>query len=122
VADAVLLAAAQLCSASGMGWLALAKKEHWRQVRGSTPLARGTRRALSVLGSAAFIVALVLCALADHAAMAALVWMMELSASALLVAFTLSWRPRWLLWLVPWVRGEAGDYPSARALLSSRKD
>jgi hypothetical protein len=36
--------------------------------------------------------------------MAALVWVMGLAAAALAVAFTLTWRPRWLMVLMPWVR------------------
>jgi Protein of unknown function (DUF3325) len=40
--------------------------------------------------------------------MAALVWVMFLAASALLVAFTLAWRPRWLAWLAPPARPKAG--------------
>ena len=39
--------------------------------------------------------------------MAALVWVMALAAAALVVAFTLSWRPRWLAPLVAWVRPAA---------------
>jgi len=34
--------------------------------------------------------------------MAALVWGMALAGSALIVAFTLTWRPRWLAPLVVW--------------------
>ena len=107
MADLVLLAAAQLCSLGGMGWLALAKRDHWRQVRGHSQLHEGTRRTLRSLGAVGLAAALLLSFAADHASMAALVWVMGLSASALLVAFTLAWRPRWLLWLVPWVRDEA---------------
>jgi hypothetical protein len=33
--------------------------------------------------------------------MAVLVWVMSLAASALLVALTLAWQPRWLAWLIP---------------------
>lgn len=107
MADGWLLGAAQLCSFSGMTWLALGMKEHWRQVRGPTPLREGTRRSLRALGAAAIAVSLMFCASADHASMAALTWVMGLSASALLVAFTLAWRPRWLSWLVPWVQDRA---------------
>lgn len=105
MADLALLAIAQLCSLGGMGWLALAKRDHWRQVSGQSQLREGTRRTLRTLGAAAFGAALILSARADHVSMAALVWVMGLSASALLIAFTLAWRPRWLLWLVPWARG-----------------
>jgi hypothetical protein len=36
--------------------------------------------------------------------MAALVWVLTLTAAALTVAFTLAWRPRLLAPLVAWVR------------------
>jgi hypothetical protein len=46
----------------------------------------------------------VLCLNADHVSMASLVWVMSLAASAMVVAFTLTWRPRALAWLVAWVQ------------------
>ena len=104
MAEALLHTAAALCSIAGMGWLAVAMKPHWTQVRGSQPLAqRGvvTLRALAVLS---LVAALVLCLLANHASMAALVYGMTLIASALFVAFTLAWRPRLLTVLVAWMR------------------
>jgi len=36
------------------------------------------------------------CLTADHASMAALVWVMGLAASALAIAFALTWKPQWL--------------------------
>jgi hypothetical protein len=101
MADALLLAAAQLGSICGMAWLALSMKGHWQQVRGAQPLEPGTLRNLRVLGFAAQLVSLVLLLLVDHASMATLVWVMSMSASVVVVAFTLTWRPRLLAWLVP---------------------
>ena len=46
----------------------------------------------------ALLASLLLCLRADHASMAVLVWVMSLAAAALLVAFTLAWRPHWLRW------------------------
>lgn len=100
--DALLLAAALLCSSAGFAWLALAMEVHWQQVRGPQPPARSTVLALRLLGAAALAASLLLCLRADHGSMAALVWVMGLAASALLVAFTLSWRPRALAPLVAW--------------------
>lgn len=101
--QALLLAAALGVCTVGFAWLALAMDVHWAQVRGEQPaLAAPTQRRLRVLGGAAMALALLLCLLADHPGMAALVWIMSLALSALLVAFTLSWRPRLLAPLVAW--------------------
>ena len=102
--DAVMLAAALAASVLGMAWLALAMETHWEQVRGTAPLPARTVRALRLLGAAGLGASLALCLAVDHASMAALVWVMGLAASALAVAFTLTWRPRWLAALMPWVR------------------
>lgn len=102
--DAVLHAAALAASVLGMAWLALAMEVHWEQVRGTTALPARTARALRWLGAAGLATSLALCLAVDHASMAALVWVMGLAAAALAVAFTLTWRPRWLVVLMPWVR------------------
>ena len=102
--DAVMLAAALAASVLGMAWLALAMESHWEQVRGTAPLPARTVRALRLLGTVGLGASLALCLAVDHASMAALVWEMGLAASALAVAFTLTWRPRWLAALMPWVR------------------
>lgn len=96
------IAAYLLCFA-GFGWLALAMDAHWRQVRRDRLPALGWRHALRMLGAAALALALAACLAADHATMAVLVWVMLLAAAALSVAFTLSWRPRWLAPLVAWL-------------------
>ncbi len=103
--EALLLAAALLCSACGMAWLALSMKAHWQQVHGEVASSATTVGALRLLAALALVGSLLLCLSADHASMAALVWVMTLTASALSVAFALTWRPRWLSLLVPWVRG-----------------
>lgn len=98
--DALLLAAAMLAATAGMGWLAL--DVHWEQVRGADPLAPSTARLLHALGALGLAASLALCLTVDHASMASLVWVMALAAAALAVAFTLTWRPRWLGPLVVW--------------------
>ena len=102
--DAVLHAAALAASVLGMAWLALAMEAHWQQVRGTTALPARTAHALRWLGAAGLATSLALCLAVDHASMAVLVWVMGLAAAALAVAFTLTWRPRWLVVLMPWVR------------------
>ncbi len=102
--DALLLTAAVVASTCGMAWLALGMKGHWQQVRGDAVQHTGTVRVLRVLGATALVASLWLCLRADHASMAILVWVMALAGSALAVAFTLTWRPHWLAWLVIWSR------------------
>lgn len=98
-----LLTAALVCCAAGLAWLALAMESHWTQVRGAQPLVAGMQRLLRALGGGALALSLALCLWADHASMAVLVWVMALAAGALAVAFTLSWRPAWLGFLVAWL-------------------
>jgi hypothetical protein len=93
---AMWLTLAFLSCVAGFGWLALAMQAHWQQVRGTAPPAPRTRRLLRTLGMLGLLGSLLACLRADHASMAALVWVMMLAAAALAVAFTLSWRPRWL--------------------------
>jgi hypothetical protein len=100
--DTLALVGAGLLSVCGMAWFALAKAPHWEQAR-REPMPKTVKvRTLHGLGSAALALSLALCLVADHASMASLVWVMLLTASALVVTFTLSWRPRWLGWLVGW--------------------
>lgn len=103
MADAALLVGALGAATCGMAWFALAKRPHWAQVRGSAPLASGSARTLRALGTAALVASWLLCLRADHATIASLVWIMTMTASALIVAFTLAYRPRWLGWLVFWL-------------------
>lgn len=100
-----MLVAALLACVIGFAWLALAMEPHWRQVRGSdAPISRSVVTVLRVLGAAALLLSLILCLQVDHVSMASLVWVMALAAAALIITFTLSWRPRTLAWLVAWVR------------------
>ncbi len=94
--DAFKFVIALAACVAGMGWLALAMEAHWEQVRGRQPISRRTAIFLRVLGALALAVSLVLCFWIDHATMAPLVWVMAIAGAALMVAFTLSWRPHWL--------------------------
>lgn len=95
--EALMLVMAWLATLAGMGWFALAMEAHWQQACGGGTPPAGLLR---VLGAAALLVSLALCLAADHVSMAALVWVLMLTAAALAVAFTLSWRPRLLAPLV----------------------
>lgn len=100
MSDALMLSLAWISSVAGMAWLALAMNAHWRQIRAGEPPAR----LLRVLGVVALSLSLALCLAADHVSMAALVWVMAVTAAALTVALTLTWRPGALVPLVMWAR------------------
>jgi hypothetical protein len=102
--ESLLLVAALLCNVLGLAWLAMTLGAHWHQVRGSQSLSIATKLRLRVLGGVALFASLQLCLLADHPSMAALVWIMALAASAMLVAFTFTWRPQMFAPLVAWVQ------------------
>ena len=101
--DPLLLAVAALCCILGFGWLALAMDVHWQQVRETSIQTSGVKRMLRMLAIAALGVSLLLCLTVDHGSMASLVWVMLLALAALIVTFTLSWRPRLLAPLVAWI-------------------
>lgn len=106
----VSLLLAYAASVAGWAWIALAMDDHWRQVRADAPPSRLTTLILRMLGAAALVAALLLCLWADRASMAALVWLMTLTASALSVAFLLASRPGWLSPLLAWVQpADAAD-------------
>lgn len=91
MAEAGLLFLGALCAWIGMGFLALSLDVHWRQV---TEAPAGlNHKVLRSAGAAALAVSLMLCLLADHASMAALVWIMLLAASAFAVGLMLAWFP-----------------------------
>lgn len=104
MAETASLMAGLACSLCGMTCLALTLPAHFQQVFGSVALPKQSLGTLRVLGVVAPLASLVACLRADHPSMAGLVWLMLLTASALAVAFTLAWRPRWLSWLVAWLR------------------
>jgi hypothetical protein len=104
VRESLMLACALFISICGFAWLALAMEPHWRQVRGDVPIRPSVVKTLRTLGAAALFVSLLICLQVDHPSMASLVWIMSLAASALLITFTLSWRPRTLAWLAAWIR------------------
>ncbi len=81
---------------AGMGLLALSQKQHWNKVLASRPYAVATARALRVFGGVGFGISFALCLMVDPTPLAALVWLMVLTMSALIIAFTLAYWPRWL--------------------------
>jgi hypothetical protein len=103
--SALLLLLACIVTTLGMAWFALAKEPHWMQVR-SEPLTPPMKNTLRGLGATAIGASFFICMFADHPTMAVLVWIMLMAAGALLVAFALAWRARWLAFSVAWLRSE----------------
>jgi hypothetical protein len=99
--DELSLLIAFLVSIAGMGWLALSIDVHWRQVHGDTRRTLATTPRLRALGTAGLIISLALCLAVNHASMASLLWVMTLTAAALIIAVVLTWRAQWLQWLAP---------------------
>ena len=100
--EAFYLMVAALLSMVGMAWLALSMDVHWAQVK-QIPLADShpPRVTLKLLGYTALFVSLVVCLVADRPSIAALVWMMLMSVTAVSVAWVLSKSPRSLKALWP---------------------
>lgn len=96
MSDNLLLGGAVLLNIVGFGWLALAMDAHWKQVRGEGKATPEGRKLLRAAAALALLISFILCNLPDHTTIAALVWVMALTAGALTVAFTLTWRPAWL--------------------------
>lgn len=92
---------AVLAALAGFAWLALGMDAHWRQVHGHSPPRQGVRRRLRALGAAALVSSAALCFAANRPSMAILVSVMQLAATAPLIAFTLAWRPTALRWFWP---------------------
>ena len=72
---------------------ALAMDAHWKQVRGIGKPTPSVRTLLRTAASMAFFLSFILCNQTDHATIAALVWVMALTAAALTVGLMLTWRP-----------------------------
>lgn len=95
MSEALLLSLAALSAFAGMAWCALAMEVHWQQVTGTAQaLPRARRHGLRFAGALGLLASLALSLTADHATMAALVWVMLLALSAFAVAMLLAWRPQ----------------------------
>ncbi|MHC8339230.1 DUF3325 domain-containing protein [Pseudomonas sp. HLT2-19-2] len=80
----------------GFVWIALALNSHWRQVHGSHHLSAGRKASLRASGSLALLLSLACTLASGSLAMSIMLWVMLLAVATLIVALTLSWRPRWL--------------------------
>jgi len=100
MSDALWLSAAALCSLSGMTWLALSIKFHWRQTfPASTAIAKVKR--LRTFGFIFIALSLVCCGRADHPSMASLVWFLLQAFAAFAVAMSMSRFPEAFRFMAP---------------------
>lgn len=88
---ALLLVAACLASYGGFACLALSMPEHWEQWGGGSQRA-AARRWLRSAGLGLLALAYGLCVWRDGLSFGSLLWTVLISAAALAVAFTLTWR------------------------------
>lgn len=88
---ALLLVAACLASYGGFACLALAMPEHWEQWGGGSRRAAAWRW-LRPAGLGLLALAYGLCVWRDGIGFGSLLWTVLISAAALAVAFTLTWR------------------------------
>ncbi len=96
--EAVLLLLAAASSYAGFACLALAQERHWEQVMAHPGPAPAQRRWLRWAGVLGLCASLLLALWRDGPGLGGLLWCVLLTATALGVAFTLAWRPRWLRW------------------------
>lgn len=90
--ETIWLIPAIILMAMAMGWLALAKPVHWKQVEAGKPISIR----LQTMGIVTLILSAICCLRADHASMAILVWFMLIAATAISVGMILSTKPSWL--------------------------
>ncbi len=97
--EASTLGAAALLSLLGFGMLALGQERHWQTVTG---LGEHKRIRSAPLLAAGLMLQAAACGLfvkAEGASFGALLWVLSMTATAMTVALTLTWRPSALRWL-----------------------
>lgn len=92
---ALLLLLAGAASYGGFACLALAMPDYWEQAGGDASRQPPPGR-LRLAGAALLTTTLALCLWRDGPGMGALLWGVLLTAGAIAVAFTLTWRPQLL--------------------------
>lgn len=108
--ETMLLAALLAAAYCGFTALAVAQPRHWTRVIGEgAPSQRQVWR-LRGGGYVLLLVAFALALLRDGASFGIVLWATAISLSAMSVAFTLTWRPRWALMIVAPL-GQPGGTP-----------
>lgn len=95
---ALSLILASLAGYAGFACLALAMPDYWERAGGDVSGHAARQNALRLCGALMLCVALAICLWRDGPGFGALLWSVLVSASAIAVALTLTWRPRLLLW------------------------
>ena len=101
--NAVWLAAAFLFSWVGFGLLALAQERHTGLFYPSFKPVAQVKQAQAAIGIIAICIAFALCIKTQSAGFGSLLWLLMLTASAMMVALQLTWAPQTLkplAWLV----------------------
>jgi hypothetical protein len=94
----LLLLFAGLAGYAGFACLALAMPDYWTRAGGAGAGHAGRIHGLRLTGALMLCLSLSLCIWRDGASFGAILWTILLTAGAIAVAFTLTWRPRLLLW------------------------
>lgn len=105
----MLLASALAVTYLGFAWLALRQGPHFAAVSlGSKRAAPAgvaphpeLRQRLLARGAAGLLLGALLSYWAEGPGFGSLAWVLLLAAASVAVTFTLTWRPRWLRWLLP---------------------
>lgn len=95
---ALFLLFASFASYTGFACLALAMPEHWERAGGDAADQPMLRQRLRLSGAVMLCMAFAICIWRDGASFGTILWGVLISASAIAVAFTLTWRPQLLLW------------------------
>lgn len=98
---ALLLLLASCAAYTGFACLALAMPDHWESAGGNPDGQAKRRHRLKLGGALMLCVACAICVWRDGPSFGTLLWAILMPASAVAVAFTLSWCPRLLLWWQP---------------------
>jgi len=83
----------------GFALLALSQQRHFFHVHKENVPAALVLSGQRAIGFIAIGVSLVCCIAGQGASFGALLWVLSLSAAAMAIALTLTWRPYWLCWL-----------------------
>ena len=106
-----LLLFAVLACYTGFACLALAMPDYWARAGGDANDHGRRRHRLRLSGALMLCLALAICIWRDGVSFGAILWIILLTASASAVAFTLTWRPRLLLWRSRGHRRSTGKPP-----------
>jgi hypothetical protein len=94
--EIALLMLAMAASCFGFACLALSMERHREAVSAEIAWSARQLAVLRTIGGLALVVSLMLALLRDGPSFGSLMWVLILTAGAIAVSFTLTWRPHWL--------------------------